>query len=467
MSGNRSLRVLFAFGNLASFRLQMLLAARLAARGWAVSFLFWGERGDAAVPEMETEASRVGQFHCLADYSGEDVGPVQRLKKPYPWRSLRIRLATRGRQYQRLRLFAGEHLKVMARSLAALLDVKPDCVIISEDGVSSEFRFVSVAARLGIRIVTVPYGYNMRADIEHDLGRKQADGSLVMAEGRAGALLRRLAPHWIKTGRFAGAVMFPSDYILAAEMVGVTVPDPWIVHGGLADILCVEGEIALERYRKQRVPEAKLRLTGSPYCDEMHDSIASDPAASEGYRAARPIEDGVLRILVSWFPSYHDDYREKSEYPTYEEMSLELLRFLFGLKSAKVTLSLHPAVSGTHRDLLMSAGIPVTDEYVIGLIPKNDLFVTYFSSTIRWALAAGKPVVNYDAYKLHIDSFDSPGFVTTDSAAHFKETLTELVENPDSYRSLAAQAIAAAPGWGLMDGRCTDRIIAEIERLAA
>ena len=52
------------------------------------------------------------------------------------------------------------------------------------------------------------------------------------------------------------------------------------------------------------------------------------------------------------------------------------------------------------------------------LVPLCDLYVASVSSTIRWAIACGKPVVNYDVYRYRYTDFisldgvliiDSPG----------------------------------------------------------
>lgn len=79
-------------------------------------------------------------------------------------------------------------------------------------------------------------------------------------------------------------------------------------------------------------------------------------------------------------------------------MTLSVLRGLRDVPSATVTLSLHPSCSAGTAELLRSEGFDITSEYLIDLFPHHDVFVTYFSSTIRWALACGKPVLNYNAY---------------------------------------------------------------------
>lgn len=116
--------------------------------------------------------------------------------------------------------------------------------------------------------------------------------------------------------------------------------------------------------------------------------------------------------------------------------------------------------------LLAAEKIDISDDYVIRLIPRHDVFVTYFSSTIRWAIAAGKPVINYDAYKLGLDIYDGAGgFINVESFDAFKSKLSQLANDVGEFNRMAAAQCRAAPRWGLMDGKCSDRIASVIAGL--
>ena len=103
---------------------------------------------------------------------------------------------------------------------------------------------------------------------------------------------------------------------------------------------------------------------------------------------------------------------------------------------------------------------------MIALIP-HDLFVTYFSSTIRWAVAAGKPVVNFDLYKLGLTVFDTaPGVRKVDSFAEFQAEMTRLTTSDAAFIEAAERQIAVAPRWGTLDGLSTARVAAAITNAA-
>jgi hypothetical protein len=458
-------RLVFAFGNITSFRLQSALATRLAPRGRAISFLYWADR-DAVFDRVLTEAAGNGAVAALGDFSdsaGEiALSPAPRLRQRL------IRLATPlPIMAEALRKYGTLHRTALTRATAALRRLEPSVLIVSEDGISSNLHLMAAARHLGIPVLDVPYGNAVREEFDTDLERKSRSGDLKRAEGVERWLLRATAPQWLKTGSFADALMFPPDYTLAAEYFGVTLRDAWIVHGGFAERLCVENAIGLARYRREGIPVAKMIFTGSPYCDEVVAAIADDPAARAAFRRPVRIETGRVRALVSWPPSFHDQRGGLSEFASYEEMTRTVLGFLHNLPGLRLTVSLHPAVSDGIRTMLAADGIPVSDDHVVGLIPRHDVFLTYFSSTIRWAIAAGKPVVNYDAYRLGLDIYDgAPGYVNATSFAALRDLMTPLTRAPGRFEQMADAQCGVAPDWGLMDGRCSERIDEAIVKLA-
>jgi hypothetical protein len=459
-------RLLFAFGNIASARLQFILARRLAG-DWRVSFLYWGEKPEERA-QVSGEIGSVGDVSTPSDYPETLAEP---LRLPLRARAIEALIATATtltRSAESLRPYELVHDAALKRAHSALRAIDPAALVVSEDGVSSHLPLIAAARQRRIPVVDVPFGYAMRSDFDRDLERKASAGELRRASGADGLLLRLLAPQWVDKGRFAGAVMFPPPYILAAEAKGITLRDAWTVHGGLADRLCAESQENLERYLEEGIPQSKCELTGSPYCDDMVDAVAGNPAAQEALCKPQPIEPGRLKVLVSWPPSYHDQRGDQNEFGTYEEMTRRIFRGLRAVPGTEVTASLHPACAPETRSWVEAEGVAVSDDYVIRLIPQHDVFVTYFSSTIRWAIAAGKPVINYDAYRLGIDIYDrAGGFTNVETLQELTSRMAALAGEPAAFSRMTAEQCRAAPRWGLLDGRCCERIAALIGRLVA
>lgn len=336
----------------------------------------------------------------------------------------------------------------------------------SEDGISADLSVLTAIRWLRVPLIDVPFGNGTGYEIEFDLAKKQERGELLVPTGRQAKLLRMIAPHWVKAGRFEGAVFYRPEVIFAMLSLDAPIQNPWIVHGGMSDVLCAENEIGLIQYREEKIPEQKLRLTGSPYCDTLVNAANSDPAASVALRRPQRITPGLTRILVSWPPSYHETYPGRNEFDDYTSMTLNILLAIQALPGVEVTISLHPACPAELASTISAQGLAVTEEYLISLFGLHDIFVTYFSSTIRWALAAGKPVVNYDAYGLELSIYgEEPGFVNTASKTELLNALTALVTSEETFSRTSAEQIAVADRWGVLDGRCCERIMSEMEAL--
>src|SRR5262249_7261332 len=88
-----------------------------------------------------------------------------------------------------------------------------------------------------------------------------------------------------------------------------------------------------------------------------------------------------------------------------------------------------------------------------------DLYVASVSATIRWAIACGKPVINYDAYRL--DFQDYPGIeavLWSNTRVEFERTLREATADAANFARLQAAQQREAPPWGFHDRRSGQRL---------
>jgi hypothetical protein len=352
----------------------------------------------------------------------------------------------------------------LAAASCILDDFAPQSVIVSENGISGPLPLLTMAQERGIVCVTIPYGNGRVVDLEIDQERKRLAGEQIIPMGLYKAILRALLPKWIKRGAHQGAVMFHPPYIFVLEAMGMTLDNPWICHGGPMDLMCVENRTGYDQYVGEGLPPRKLKLTGSPYCDEMMDAIQTDQPALSTLHEPRYINANRPRILVSWPPDYHATHVGKSEFGSYDEMTARYMQFLKSLDSCDITVSLHPDAGDVGRNALHENGIVATGEHLVGLLPKHDVFVTFFSSATRWAIAAGKPIVNIDLYQQEIQNFvHLPSVVHTRNFADFSYALRRVISSQEVFAELAGHQISAAPDYGIMDHQCVSRIMSEID----
>lgn len=130
-------------------------------------------------------------------------------------------------------------------------------------------------------------------------------------------------------------------------------------------------------------------------------------------------------------------------------------------------MSPHPSIPAHELQPILARGIPILPGSAADHVGSADLFVASVSTTIKWALACGVPVVNYDVYGYGYDDYRGvPGVEETATFAAFREAVARLCDPPhlETARQLAGQH---AEEWGRLDGRSTHRLVALIERALA
>jgi len=190
-------------------------------------------------------------------------------------------------------------------------------------------------------------------------------------------------------------------------------------------------------YEKEGIPLAKIAHVGSLALDDLHEAIKQAP----------PRED-TLRILCALPPDY---MVERGPMPY-----RELIRAWLGeaMKYGRVTVQSHPSA----RESLRAIGVQFDTRDITTLIAENDLLVTSVSSVIRYALAAGRPVLNFDCYKFaYPDYVTATGCFTVSQIEEFGRQLSDMAGNFSFYRS---RAVEDSSRWGVIDGNSADRIAA-------
>lgn len=354
-------------------------------------------------------------------------------------------------------------LKEIAAAKKILEQYKPKILIVAEDGVSAYLPLIANALLSNVPVLDIPYGYGSHRDLENALAQKLQKEELFSSDSGAGLAVKELYPQWVKKGKFDGAILLNPYFILAREELGMSVQNPWTVHGGSAIRLAVESRHMLSHYLSEGVQSEKLQLTGTPYCDYIKNCIDEN----NNEPVAEPFEtENKLSILVCWPPSYHAERSELCEFDSYHELTATVFTFLSQLKNAKVTLSLHPAVQSEFREFIAGLNLRISDAYILEELTKHDMYISCFSSTIRWAIALGKPVVNYDFYKFHIDEYkDVPAVLHVDNQIGFEDLVNRLLKDVQYYNEVCLNQKTIASDWGALDGLNFERIYTLINEL--
>lgn len=267
-----------------------------------------------------------------------------------------------------------------------------------------------------------------------------------------------LQPRWGMRWRGRTMMRLPPARVCAMETAGLAPSLPWVVNSGAADAIAVESEFMRRQFTAHGVPAEKVRAVGTQPLDKLFAGTQQAAArrsaldATHGFTADRPL------LLCALPPN---------QYPGVPAPGLATYDALVDawvglLKRARerfhVAVTPHPNIAAESLRPLVAAGIPVLEGGAAAWIPLCDAYLASVSSTIRWALACGKPVINYDCYGYRHAEYQGIAHVlhawTPEQA---QAALSQWMLPPD-FQALAAAAASAREEFGVLDGQGVARL---------
>lgn len=274
-------------------------------------------------------------------------------------------------------------------------------------------------------------------------------------------ILRILFPSWVFVFK-GNPIFFQPPYIaLAAWTLGMMPRRPWTLGGGSATRMTVESEAIRKMFIEQGTREDKMIVTGKPGLDEIARQLReSNP--QEVRRRLNIAPDA--RIILCTVPQLAEHGllpwdRHKKE-----------MQFLFETLTAAgahILLSLHPrSDKAWYKPLADAAGAQICDERVYALLPVCDVFVATYSSIVAQAIALHKPSIVIDFYQLEYSLYArAQGVTILRDRSAFLPTLKSLLYDPKVYAAAVRAQEAHGTEWALLDGKNTERVLVEADRL--
>ena len=101
------------------------------------------------------------------------------------------------------------------------------------------------------------------------------------------------------------------------------------------------------------------------------------------------------------------------------------------------------------------------------LVPCCDLYVASVSATIRWAIACGVPVLNYDVFKYRYDDYAVKRGSSPSKRPRTTWRRWTAWRPTQLFRPGPSQSARYASSWGTLDGQSGSRLVNLFEDLAA
>lgn len=438
--------------------LSRICSKMLADERFRVSIVYFGSNASDSLGIADEAARMDARF---ADFEGMAAAVSEYATSPGKWDSLLDVIIPSAHPYRALL----RRQKQAAHQV--LREMQTDVLLVVEDGPGGNAALIALAKARGIPVLVIPYGIGEGKDYDVFLADKHREGNLnFLPSDPQGDFIRNQAPHWIRHTKYGDVLLFPAELVLARLAEGLDLPRPWAVQGGHADSIAVESVKMREHYVREGIPEQKLVDLGTLYCDIVADVLDAHPECRQAFETGSKIRTGSTSVLIALPPSYHETRGQYCEFPTYEAMCMAVVNYCCSLPDTQITVSVHPNTLPQHVEALRSAGAKISEEWIVNAIPQHDIFLTDFSSTIRWAIAARKPTINYDIYQFRLETYsDVPSVYSSTMFDDICARLMMLCSDDAEYRQHCAELKLISGEWGLLDGLCYDRLSGFLDSL--
>ncbi|MDI9569389.1 MAG: hypothetical protein QM278_01440 [Pseudomonadota bacterium] len=327
--------------------------------------------------------------------------------------------------------------------------------------------FIAAANMEGIPIITAP--------IEKSTSRHYAENYLYdvsMSMTRlCNKLIGRLYPRWTISHRGYSMLRVQPELLLSLELLGIAPLKPWELVGNQEDIVAVDSQSTFDHFAKEGVAPEQMAIVGRAEYDIMANIKAEAKQLKRELYQRLGFENSHPLILSPLVPDHYISGRPECDFQDYQKLVEFWVRSLGEIKDHNAVISLHPGQTYQKKanawDYLEQWGVKISREDLPTLIPLCDIYVaTGYSTTVQWAIACGKPVVNYDVYRYGLPIYSSfPGVIDVQEQRDFLEALERLSSDPNYYSMIAAYQQKDAEQWGKLDGKATERLISLFDQL--
>lgn len=366
--------------------------------------------------------------------------------------------------FPRFSVFLAICLEHQKHANSAMEKLRPHLLVLPEDNVAYPTgALIRAAKELGAPSLIVPYTIANAEEIAEAYW-DNPDYWLTRWRNR---VVGWLYPAWIHTHKERRLLPLPPDQILAIEHLGLAPPHPWVINSGAADCLAVESPFMLRYYLAAGLPRGRMVVTGALADDVLFRRMAgSSSGAPAAQFPERPMRRPIL--LCALPPDQFRSRRRAAEFDSYEALVRAWAAELAAARGFDVIVRLHPRTLKEDVAYLENEyGLAVSTDDTATLVAGCDVFLASVSATIRMAIAAGKPVINYDCYRYRYSDFiDVPGLMTVTDREAFRAALARLADDRSREDLTTRQREFAAKEFPL-DGRSGERVLALVDTLLA
>lgn len=244
--------------------------------------------------------------------------------------------------------------------------------------------------------------------------------------------------------------------IFAFYSVGYFPKNPWVLNDDTADLVLLESQEMADTYLRNGVRPERFSIIGSFNDDQLVEMTKRKESLKIDFQKKYSLDLSKPIVLVGFPPNQYP--WKTGEYPDYETIIETYASCLSEfLDRYSIVVTKHPRIKQS-LEALSQKGLIVVDQPTIEILPFADLYIASASATIRWGIASGVPVINYDVYRHFYEDYDGAFGVKTVRAKNlFQSELSRMLDNPTYYEQTKKAQQKDSQRWGLLDGQVAQR----------
>jgi hypothetical protein len=284
-------------------------------------------------------------------------------------------------------------------------------------------------------------------------------------------IISRLFPRWRYEYNGKKLLRLPPGQIIAREILKIAPPRPWTLHSGFADAIAMESQASCEIGVQEGLPPEQIHVTGSMNHDLMARFLKNLPKRRRELFTELGFNDIENRLIIAALPPnefLHNGEIPGCDFTNYHDLVEFWVKSVSEIRGYNAVISLHPSLIYADMKYIEKWGAKISRRHTAELIALCDIFIVSLSTTIQWATACAKPIVNYDVFKYRQHDYEIiTGMVTVERQDEFRLLLKRIASDEEYLQSLVRKQIACREQWGILDGRAKDRIFNLFDKVMA
>ncbi|MFK8047913.1 MAG: hypothetical protein AB8B81_05715 [Halioglobus sp.] len=362
---------------------------------------------------------------------------------------------------QSIRYFFGFRVG-LSHSRKILNKVKPDIVLAAEGTFPYEIMFyAALLKRKRTPIVIFPYtvanweeyfnAYKFAPMYQHD--------------NRYTNIAKKFDPQLFLEHDGVELIRVPFYAYFTYKVHGILPEPAWAMNSLPVERILVESIFIQDYFKKSGIPASKLKIVGSTELDSV---LCNKEERSKRLQdISKTYKRNSNQKIVLCCPPPDQGNRGLVDFESYE---LFLNEFITAINETFVNhviiYRFHPRLSIEDvKKLEEKFGIKSSKQNTSWLISISDIYITSVSATIRWALAASIPILNYDVYGYNYSEYDGiESVLTSTDFSEFKAQLLEM-SNPLVYKKFKDLSENQSTYWGFSETSSFQRIEKELSQV--